>query len=96
MLLHRYIDAPGALGRQTDTLSGQLGFLVDGYLGDWRWTVNGGYDRTETKTRTGRGLNDDALQAGVTAGTIDPFGDLGQLPTNPFDTARSISSKFLI
>ncbi len=93
VLLHRYIDAPGALGRQTDTLSGQLGFLVDGYLGDWRWTVNGGYDRTETKTRTGRGLNDDALQAGVTAGTIDPFGDLGQLPTNPFDTARSISSK---
>lgn len=93
VLLHRYIDAPGALGRQTDTLSGQLGFLIDGYLGDWRWTVNGGYDRTETKTRTGRGLNDDALQAGVTAGTIDPFGDLGQLPTNPFDTARSISSK---
>ncbi|WP_341019539.1 TonB-dependent receptor [Brevundimonas diminuta] len=93
VLLHRYIDAPGALGRQTDTLSGQLGFLVDGYLGDWRWTVNGGYDRTETKTRTGRGLNDDALQAGVTAGTIDPFGDLGQLPANPFDTARSVSSK---
>lgn len=93
VLLHRYVDAPGALGRQTDTLSGQLGFLVDGYLGDWRWTVNGGYDRTETKTRTGRGLNDDALQAGVTAGTIDPFGDLGQLPANPFDTARSISSK---
>lgn len=93
VLLHRYIDAPGALGRQTDTMSGQMGFLVDGYLGDWRWTVNGGYDRTETKTRTGRGLDDDALQAGVTAGTIDPFGDLGQLPTNPFDTARSISSK---
>lgn len=93
VLLHRYIDAPGAMGRQTDTMSGQMGFLVDGYLGDWRWTVNGGYDRTETKTRTGRGLNDDALQAGVTAGTIDPFGDLGQLPTNPFDTARSISSK---
>ncbi|MBD7940737.1 TonB-dependent receptor [Brevundimonas guildfordensis] len=93
VLLYRYVDAPGALGRQTDTLAGELGFLVDGYLGDWRWTVNGGYDRSETKTRTGRGLNDDALQAGVTAGTIDPFGDLGQLPTNPFDTARSISSK---
>ncbi|WP_024353132.1 TonB-dependent receptor [Brevundimonas naejangsanensis] len=93
VLLHRYVDAPGALGRSSDTLSGQLGFLVDGYLGDWRWTVNGGYDRAETKTRTGRGLNDEALQAGVTAGVIDPFGDLGQLPTNPFDTARSVSSK---
>lgn len=93
VLLHRYLDAPGALGRTTDVLSGEMGFLVDGFLGDWRWTVNGGHDRTETKTRTGRGLDSAALQAGVIAGTVDPFDDLGQLPTNPFDTARSVSSK---
>ena len=93
VLLHRYVDAPGALSRKTDTLSGQLGFLVDGYLGDWRWTVSGGYDRTETDTKTGRGLNFSSLQTGVTAGTIDPFGDLGALPANPTDTASSISSK---
>ncbi|MNH48688.1 hypothetical protein D3C73_02390 [compost metagenome] len=87
-----YLDAPGALSRTTDTLSGKVGALVDGYLGDWRWTLTGGYNRTETKTRTGRGLDDDALQAGVTAGVIDPFGDASLLPLLPFDTARSVSS----
>jgi len=87
-----YLNAPDALSRTTDTLEGKVGALIDGYLGDWRWTLTGGYDRTETKTRTGRGLDQDALQAGVTAGTIDPFGDAGQLPRLPFDTARSVSS----
>ena len=86
-----YLNAPDALARTTDTLEGKVGALVDGYLGDWRWTLTGGYDRTETKTRTGRGLDQDALQAGVTAGAIDPFGDAGQLPLLPFDTARSVS-----
>lgn len=87
-----YLNAPDALSRTTDTLAGKVGALVDGYLGDWRWTLTGGYDRTETKTRTGRGLDQDALQAGVTAGLIDPVGDADQLPRLPFDTARSVSS----
>lgn len=87
-----YLNAPDALSRTTDTLAGKVGALVDGYLGDWRWTLTGGYDRTETKTRTGRGLDQDALQAGVTAGLIDPVGDADPLPRLPFDTARSVSS----
>lgn len=87
-----YLNAPDALSRTTDTLAGKVGALVDGYLGDWRWTLTGGYDRTETKTRTGRGLDQDTLQAGVTAGVIDPFGDADQAPRLPFDTARSVSS----
>ena len=91
-LVQRYLDAPDALSRTTDTLAGKVGALMDGYLGDWRWTLTGGYNRTEAKTRTGRGLDIAALQAGVTAGTIDPFGDLGDLPASPFDTARSVSS----
>ncbi|WP_312784297.1 TonB-dependent receptor [Brevundimonas sp.] len=87
-----YLNAPDALSRTTDTLAGKVGALVDGYLGDWRWTLTGGYDRTETKTRTGRGLDQQSLQAGVTAGAIDPFGDADLLPRLPFDTARSVSS----
>ncbi len=87
-----YLNAPDALSRATDTLAGKVGALVDGYLGDWRWTLTGGYDRTETKTRTGRGLDQQSLQAGVTAGAIDPFGDADLLPRLPFDTARSVSS----
>lgn len=87
-----YLNAPDALSRTTDTLAGKVGALVDGYLGDWRWTLTGGYDRTETKTRTGRGLDQETLQSGVTAGMIDPFGDADQAPRLPFDTARSVSS----
>jgi hypothetical protein len=87
-----YLNAPDALSRTTDTLAGKVGALMDGYLGDWRWTLTGGYDRTETKTRTGRGLDHETLQAGVTAGVIDPFGDADQAPRLPFDTARSVSS----
>jgi hypothetical protein len=87
-----YLNAPDALSRTTDTLEGKVGALMDGYLGDWRWTLTGGYDRTETKTRTGRGLDQNALQTGVTAGLIDPFGDSDLLPRLPFDTARSVSS----
>jgi hypothetical protein len=87
-----YLNAPDALSRTTDTLAGKVGALMDGYLGDWRWTLTGGYDRTETKTRTGRGLDQETLQAGVTAGVIDPFGDADQAPRLPFDTARSVSS----
>ncbi|MET4684369.1 TonB-dependent receptor [Brevundimonas faecalis] len=92
VLAYRYLNAPDAMSRTTDTLTSKVGALLDGYLGDWRWTLTGGYNRTETKTRTGKGLNASALQAGVTAGTIDPFGDLGDLPVLPFDTARSVSS----
>lgn len=87
VVVQRYLDTPNA--RTTDTLSGKVGALMDGYLGDWRWTLTGGYDRTETKTRTGRDLDDRTLQADVTAGVIDPF---GELPLSPFDTARSVSS----
>lgn len=87
-----YLNAPDALSRTTDTLAGKVGVLVDGYLGDWRWTLTGGYGRTETKTRTGRGLDQETLQSGVTAGMIDPFGDADQAPRLPFDTARSVSS----
>ena len=66
----------GPLSRTTDTLAGKAGFVADGFLGDWRWTLTGGYDRTDTKTRTD---------------TI-PVVDLPAIPVRGVDTARSISS----
>ncbi|MGO4687850.1 TonB-dependent receptor [Brevundimonas sp. 2YAF1] len=92
VILNRYVNAPDALSRTTDTLAGKAGFVADGFLGDWRWTLTGGYDRTEVKTSTGRGLDATTLQAGVSAGTINPFADLPALPTGGVDTARSVSS----
>lgn len=96
VLLHRYVDQPDVMGRSVDTQTAEAGAVADGFLGDWRWTVTGGYTRVETKTRTGRGLDAADLQAAVTAGDpgVDPFGDLpGDLLTaRGVDTARSVSS----
>jgi len=91
--LHRFIDQPGALSRQNDSQSAQVGVLVDGFIGDWRWTLNADYDRTESDTVTGRGLDRTALQAAVNAGTLNPFGDLGQPTALPYDTANSVSER---
>lgn len=90
--VHRFLDAPSALSRESDALSANINALADGYLGEWRWTVSTALKRSETETTTGRGLNTDALQAGVTAGTINPFGDLGAIPFNPNDEAKSINT----
>lgn len=94
VLLYRYVDRPDALSRSVDTRTAEAGAVLDGYLGDWRWTATGEYTRTETKTSTGRGVNDDALQAAINAGdpTINPFGDIDGLVGDALrDTARSIS-----
>ncbi|MGV9006186.1 MAG: TonB-dependent receptor [Brevundimonas sp.] len=95
-LLYRYIDRPGALTRESDVLTGNLGTVVSGFLGDWRWTLTGTYDRIETRTHTGRGLDAEALQARLSAGdpAINPFATLPDslLTPNPVDTANSISS----
>ncbi|AQR61145.1 hypothetical protein BZG35_05350 [Brevundimonas sp. LM2] len=93
VLVYRYLDDPGALTRETETLTANLGLLLDGFLGDWRWTLSGAYDRVETDTTTGRGLDASAAQAAVTAGTLNPFGDLSPSSfTRLSDTARSVAS----
>ena len=94
VLLYRYVDRPDALSRSVDTRTAELGGVLDGYLGDWRWTATGEYTRTETETSTGRGVNDDALQAAISAGdpAVNPFGDIDGLVSDALrDTARSVS-----
>lgn len=93
-VLFRYLNLPGALTRETDTRTAELGTVFDGYVGDWRWTATGGYTRVETDTSTGRGVNSDALQAAVTAGdlSVNPFGDLeGRVTERARDTANSVA-----
>jgi len=92
--LYRYLDRPDVLDRTVDTLSFEAATVVDGFVGDWRWTFTGEYDRTETETETGRGFDATALQAAINAGdpTVNPFGGLldGRLVALS-DTARSVS-----
>jgi hypothetical protein len=98
VLVHRYIDDAASLRRETDTLSGKLGVVVDGYLGeDWRWTATGSYERTETDTTTGRGYDPlaSAFQSRLDAddaGT-NPFAALNPADFTrlPNDTANSVS-----
>jgi len=91
--VYRYIDDPRAVTRDSETLTGNLGLLLDGYLGDYRWSLSGAYDRVETDTTTGRGLDATAAQAAVTAGTLNPFGALSPSSfTRLVDTASSVAS----
>jgi hypothetical protein len=92
----RVLDAL-PLGRETDSLTGGLGVVVDGFLGDdWRWTLSGNYDRVETDTLSGRGFaNVGPFQTRLNANdpTANPFGILS--PSDfvrlPDDTANSVS-----
>ena len=92
--VYRYLDDAGALTRDTETTTANLGVLLDGFINDnWRWTLSGAYDRVETDTTTGRGLSAAAAQTAVTAGTLNPFGALSPSSfTRLVDTASSVAS----
>lgn len=94
VLINRLLDAPETLTRDVDTRTLEGSGQLDGFVGDFRWTLTGNYSRVETDTRTGRGLDTAALETGVAAGTIDPFGQLdpSQYPVRPADTANSVAS----
>jgi hypothetical protein len=92
----RYLDAPASLGRKTDTLTANVGTVLDGFIGeDWRWTFSGNYDRVETNTFTGRGYGVTPFQDRVNAGdpTADPFGTVtvADFAALAGDTANSVS-----
>lgn len=93
---YRYIDAPGALSRDVDTLRTQVSMAANGRVKDWRWNVTGDFDRTKTDTETGRGLDVSAFQAAVAAGdpTVNPFGVIASSLYKAVapDTAHSIST----
>lgn len=90
VIVRRYGDTD-PLMRNGETTTANAALALNGDLGRWRWTVNGNYDRTETSTRTERGVDVSDIQAAVTAGTFSPFGDLGNLIRTP-DRAKSVSS----
>lgn len=94
----RYLDIPAALDRQTDSLTGGLGLVIDGFLGeDWRWTLTGNYDRIESDTVTGRGYDavNVPFQTRLNANdpSANPFGTLSPSDFTRLadDTANSVS-----
>lgn len=93
---YRFIDAPGALTRNTDILRTQVSMAANGRVKDWRWTLTGDFDRTATDTTTGRGLDASAFRAAVAAGdpTVNPFGAIASnlYKNAAADTANSVST----
>lgn len=94
--VYRFLDDASTLRRETDSLTGRVGVLLDGFLGeDWRWSLSGNYDRVETDTITGRGFNATPFQARLDAAdaTANPFAPLspGDFTRVANDTANSVS-----
>lgn len=88
----RYAGALGALTRHTQTRGADAGFSANGEAGKWRWTLTGAYNYSATDTETQRRLDLGAYQAGVAAGSINPFATLPPLGLAAPDTARSVSN----
>jgi hypothetical protein len=96
VLVYRYLDDAASLGRQTDSLTAEVGVLLDGFIGeDWRWTWSGNYDRVETDTVTGRGFDAETFQTRLDANdsAANPFAALSpdDFTRLPNDTANSVS-----
>jgi hypothetical protein len=93
----RYLDAPSALMSRSESLSGEAGVVLDGFLGDdWRWTATGEYSRSDSETFTGRGYSAATYQTRLDAGAagLTPLGALtpGDFTALPVDTAHSVNS----
>lgn len=93
---YRFIDVPGAMARDVDTLRTQASMAANGRVKDWRWNVTGDFDRTTTDTTTGRGLDITALQSAITARdpNVNPFGYISPslYKAAASDTAHSVST----
>jgi hypothetical protein len=93
--VYRYLDAPWAQRREVDAFKGQLGLAANGYVGDWRWSLTGNYDRNDSETVTGRGVDSSAWKAAVAARdpAVNPFGPVPRalLKANARDRAKSKS-----
>lgn len=93
--VYRYLDAPWSQLRQQDNFKGQLALAANGYVGDWRWALNGTYDRNDSQTVTGRGVDSSAWKAAVAVRdpAVNPFGAVSRalLKLNPRDVAKARS-----
>lgn len=93
-----YVDRPDTLQKRTKTTTADLGALVDGFVGSWATTGSLAYQRVETNSVTGRGLDTTALDAAIDAGTVDLSGDLGSYlsvldPTRAASVAQSVTGE---
>ncbi len=90
--VRRFFPELGALNRSSESTDYEIAANLNGQLGSgWHWTLTGEYAATDSRTDTERGYDQALLDAGVLAGTIDPFADnlAGQLGALRVDRADS-------
>jgi len=94
VVLYRYLDAFGPLGRETETGTGRLGLVLDGFVRDFRWSLTGNLERAETVNVTDAGVDAAALQARTAAGDpgLNPFGSLAEAARREPDRAESVNT----
>lgn len=92
--VYRYIDAPDALKVRNDTRKIGMVAGLSGRRTHWRWNLDGDFDRSETETRIGRGLDTSALRAAVASGEVDPSGPIpaGLIRQAPRDTTNAVAT----
>ncbi len=71
--LNRYFTQPRALTRKSAVDTINVGSSFNTLIGEWRLALTGDYNNDKGRTRTDRNNDFTDLQAGVTAGRIDPF-----------------------
>lgn len=89
--IDRFVPGTGGLRRDvsTETLEASAG--LNGQIGDWRWRTTGDIGKTNSVTRTERGVDGDLVQAAVDAGAFDPVaGDIAaRFSSQPTNRASS-------
>jgi hypothetical protein len=74
--LNRYFDSPRPLSRDTKTQSLSVAAGFNTMVKDWRWSITGDYVLVDSESRTFTNADVAALQAAITAGTVNPFAPL--------------------
>lgn len=96
VVLYRYYPERESLRRNSRIDRVQAGTVLLGGRNGWRWTFASNFDRADSKSRTGRGIDFSALQAAVLAGapSVNPFGQpaASLLRRAPQDVANSIAT----
>ncbi len=88
--LYRYLDTD-PLKQSVRTLTGHLGFGLNGDFAKWRLSFTGNIDHGDTRTVTQTGVDISAAQAALNAGdaSFNPFGTIPASLLGAMQTARA-------
>ncbi|MFC4292435.1 TonB-dependent receptor [Sphingorhabdus arenilitoris] len=93
LIINQAFNSPRPLERESVTHTANFGFSFNSLLAGWRWALSGDYSRADQSILTIRNADFTTLQAGLLAGTVNPFAtDFGDdLAFLPADRADSLS-----